>query len=303
VLIASEPLEIALYEVTVRGQLTPLGKPTASLQLVREVSMLDVGRPLLDLALVPISPSVHMEAGEEAGGSQGQVGANGAKPPAQLLPRQCVLLRWGGLMGALDLEVGSEVTLSTEVETFWLSDSMPVGPLSSGAPSLSATPSVASGLDTLGGSTGSRSVQLQLPMAGASGSITNMPGQVAATTKQLPLGHLVTDPRTPMLQLPQAGSSASMAGGEQMSPGGLLEGMQGLGHGLGQGQQQGVAALGQQGVEMPWWSYGPQGMQLWFPSSLTQPLSGLPTSPMDRQQPVQQDIELEFDQEVRVAAA
>ena len=26
------------------------------------------------------------------------------------------------------------------------------------------------------------------------------------------------------------------------------------------------------GVEMPWWAYGPQGMQLWFPSSLSTPL-------------------------------
>eukprot|EP00983_Pelagomonas_calceolata_P091084 1157501-Pelagomonas_calceolata.AAC.2 len=36
-----------------QGQLSPLGQPTASLQLVREISMLDVGRPLQDIALVP----------------------------------------------------------------------------------------------------------------------------------------------------------------------------------------------------------------------------------------------------------
>ena len=37
-------------------------------------------------------------------------------------PKQCVLLRWGGLMSVLDLERGSELALSTEVECFWLSD-------------------------------------------------------------------------------------------------------------------------------------------------------------------------------------
>ncbi len=26
-------------------------------------------------------------------------------------------------------------------------------------------------------------------------------------------------------------------------------------------------------VEMPWWTYGARGMQLWFPSSLAEPLS------------------------------
>ena len=85
-----------------------------------------------------------------------------------------------------------------------------------------------------------------------------------------------------------------------------------------------------QEVEMPWWGYGPQGMQLWFPSSLTPAHSpaavnaawrsppgvgqgaqgsqltrggGTPISPpvmAAAQQPAQQDMELEFDHEVRV---
>lgn len=32
-------------------------------------------------------------------------------------------------------------------------------------------------------------------------------------------------------------------------------------------------------VEMPWWTYGARGMQLWFPSSLADPLS--PTTRCD----------------------
>ena len=45
-------------------------------------------------------------------------------------------------------------------------------------------------------------------------------------------------------------------------------------------------------MEMPWWAYGPSGMQLWFPSSLSAPLSPR----HDGQQC--HDMELEFDQEV-----
>ncbi len=50
-------------------------------------------------------------------------------------------------------------------------------------------------------------------------------------------------------------------------------------------------------VEMPWWGYGPHGMQLWFPSSLASPLSPHPQGGGDRSQHAL-DIELEFDQEV-----
>jgi hypothetical protein len=85
-------------------------------------------------------------------------------------------------------------------------------------------------------------------------------------------------------------------------------------------------------VEMPWWGYGPQGMQLWFPSTLAaqapaghtgqhqqqpqqQPTQGhlvartsggggaaQPQQSAQQWQPVPppQDIELEFDQEVNL---
>ena len=47
---------------------------------------------------------------------------------------------------------------------------------------------------------------------------------------------------------------------------------------------------------MPWWAYGPQGMQLWFPSSLSAPLSPGPAPPGGTPGPQHKDIELEFDQ-------
>lgn len=53
ILVAMEPLEITLYEVEIHGALSPTASPKASLSVSRRISMLDVGRPLLDLALVP----------------------------------------------------------------------------------------------------------------------------------------------------------------------------------------------------------------------------------------------------------
>ena len=70
---------------------------------------------------------------------------------------------------------------------------------------------------------------------------------------------------------------------------------QGRSSGGGDGGDGGTSSSSQ--VEMPWWAYGPRGVQLWFPSALSDPLS-------PRQLGAQQhDIELEFDQEVRNSTA
>ena len=52
---------------------------------------------------------------------------------------------------------------------------------------------------------------------------------------------------------------------------------------------------GQAEVEIPWWTYGPQGMQMWFPSSLAEPLSPSTGGAMSN---ISTDPELEFDREV-----
>lgn len=123
-----------------------------------------------------------------------------------------VLLRWGGLLSVLDLERGSEVATSTEVEAFWLSD-----PLTCNAD------------DT----------QPQDATAGPSGAAAN-------------------------------GSAAAAAAAATLD------------------------------VEMPWWLYGPAGMQLLFPSSLLAapaPLASAEGPGSGAMAPaVHQDIELEFDQ-------
>ena len=46
-------------------------------------------------------------------------------------------------------------------------------------------------------------------------------------------------------------------------------------------------------MEIPWWTYGSAGMQLWFPSALMQPLT-----PSSRSMERSLDPELEFDKEV-----
>ena len=48
-------------------------------------------------------------------------------------------------------------------------------------------------------------------------------------------------------------------------------------------------------MEIPWWTYGARGMQLWFPSSLNQPLS---PHARDVKARTSTDPELEFDREV-----
>ncbi len=142
--------------------------PQARLVPVRELSMFNPGRPLLDIALVPdVTPSSSGNSSSNSNGSnnanagstavmrprggdattsgRGQaangngmvVGADGSRGQGRASssrregageadehgmrgkgrrrPRQCVLLRWGGLMSVLDLEQGSELALSSEV--------------------------------------------------------------------------------------------------------------------------------------------------------------------------------------------
>lgn len=47
-------------------------------------------------------------------------------------------------------------------------------------------------------------------------------------------------------------------------------------------------------MEIPWWTYGARGMQLWFPSALAEPVS--PGAAADSRYAT--DPELEFDREV-----
>ncbi len=96
ILIACAPLDLTLLHVHVEGHLTPATQPRATLTIARELSILSVGQPLRDLALVAPQPGDDVE------------------------PRRCVLLRAGGVCSILDLVQGSEVVLTMDVECFWL---------------------------------------------------------------------------------------------------------------------------------------------------------------------------------------
>ena len=49
-------------------------------------------------------------------------------------------------------------------------------------------------------------------------------------------------------------------------------------------------------MEIPWWTYGARGMQLWFPSALGEPVS--PSALNSPEARYAADPELEFDREV-----
>ena len=95
-LLACAPLDLTLLHVQLTGPLSPAAQPRATLTVARELSILSVGRPLRDIALVA---PLHGAAAE---------------------PRSCVLLRAGGGLSVLDMAQGSEVVLSQGVECFWL---------------------------------------------------------------------------------------------------------------------------------------------------------------------------------------
>ncbi|KAK9828450.1 hypothetical protein WJX72_000056 [[Myrmecia] bisecta] len=175
--VASAPLEVCVLRVDIQGSLVPLATPNATLTIIRELSIMSVGQPLKEIALV------------EPQSIQGR-----AATSAEAAPRHCVLLRAGGIMSVLDMEQGSE----SDTEA-----------------------------DDGGG-------------AGAHGS-----------------------------------SGAAW-------------------HGNVNGNTPGTSS-GPTEVEIPWWTYGARGMQLWFPSSLAGPLSAETRDSMTMRGT---DPELEFDREV-----
>eukprot|EP00798_Chlamydomonas_sp_ICE-L_P031739 gene31739-6939_t len=89
--------------------------------ICREISLLDVGRPLVDLALVPACTQERSTAKPDGGGAS----------CCHIGHAQFVAAALGGLMSVLDLERGSEIALSTDVECFWLRSLTTADPLPS----------------------------------------------------------------------------------------------------------------------------------------------------------------------------
>ncbi len=172
VLLASEPLELAVLEVEVSGGLSPLDQASVKMSLVRELSIASFGRPLKAIALVPGASSSSSSSSSSSNGAGAPPGSvhssnNGAGGPMarsssfgsglndplmarSSRPRQCVLLRWGGVMSVLDMERGSELQLSRDVESFWLSETLAVQPVVAPPGPSRAASAVQLDLDPLG---------------------------------------------------------------------------------------------------------------------------------------------------------
>ncbi|KAL0053131.1 hypothetical protein WJX82_001373 [Trebouxia sp. C0006] len=265
VLVAFAPLELTLLHVVMTGALSPTGTPTAKIHAVRELSIMSVGQPITDIAIVEPGPGSESEAGQDAEGSTA----------ADLEPCHCVLLRAGGQMSVLDMAQGSEMLLADDIESFWLS-----GPSHSSA-DLAAGPSQ---LD--------RAHSHSSSALSCTASLAQSSGRHAAHSEGEGQGR-------------SAGlGSASTSSLQHVHEEGMgMNGSSGFAHhpahvrtaSVADSADEAAQASGHGDVEVPWWTYGARGMQLWFPSSLTEPLS--PTT-RDSMTAHSTDPELEFDREV-----
>lgn len=103
ILVASRPLEVLVLEVSIEGVLELSGNPKATLTPVRELSIMTMEQPIVNVTLV-------------------RAPMNGEQTSSSTVPKRCVVLRWGGVLTVLDLEEGVETVLTSDVECFWLSD-------------------------------------------------------------------------------------------------------------------------------------------------------------------------------------
>ncbi|KAI8472364.1 MAG: RIC1-domain-containing protein [Monoraphidium minutum] len=121
VIVASPPLDILLLR---------LDAPAGRLEPVRTLSIYNTGRPLQSLALVlppPAAAPLRRRRSSAAGDADLERAAAHGAAAAAAAPRQAVLLRRGGALSVLDLDLGTELLLSEEIECFWLSSRLPVG--------------------------------------------------------------------------------------------------------------------------------------------------------------------------------
>lgn len=170
VLVASAPLQLLLLQLeggSSSSPARPAGSSAAAnsnsrrLVAVRELSMFNVGRPVCDVALV--SPAMTAEQLHRRPGTSGSSSGRALAAAGSSNSNSCqaVLLRWGGLMSVLDLSRGTELMLSDEIESFWLSDMLPVlpgaaaGSSRAGSTSASASHSRTSSMQNLSAIAGS----------------------------------------------------------------------------------------------------------------------------------------------------
>ncbi|KAL0029799.1 hypothetical protein WJX77_000735 [Trebouxia sp. C0004] len=263
VLVAFAPLELTLLQVVMTGALSPTGTPTAKIHAVRELSIMSVGQPITDIAIVEPGPGSESEAGQDAEGSTA----------ADLEPRHCVLLRAGGQMSVLDMAQGSEMLLADDIESFWLS-----GPSHSSA-DVTAAPS-----------------QLDRAHSHSSSALSRTASLAQSSGRHA--GHSEGEGQGRGVGLRSASTSSLQHVHDEG-----MNGSSGFAHhpahvrttSVADSADEAAQASGHGDVEVPWWTYGARGMQLWFPSSLAEPLSPTTRNSMTAHST---DPELEFDREV-----
>ena len=297
VALAFAPLEITLMRVEY-SETSGTGKgapPRAMLTTVRELSILRFGGLLKELTLLPppLLATRHpedMDDDDDDGTNGGVTRATAAGERGKIEddgPSHCVLLRGGGVLSLLDLHHGTESVLSDEIESYWL-------PLASGAKP--ALPGAATAPQ-----------QQPPPLSTTTPSplfSRNDSAAAIASSKSSPLGRLPSDPSPAAKGAAwlerHASDAASMADD-------LLDTHQ-LNTAAGSATTITTTStttttttttitvaptVVQEAVEMPWWTYGSRGMQMWFPSSLFDPALGGGDSSS-----IATDPELEFDKEV-----
>lgn len=256
----------------------------ATITPIRELNILGLGGPLQELTLLPPSllptESKENEQGQEdmeenSSGIGAKVGgwlkkSVSSNTISQIKyeegPSHCVLLRGGGILSVLDLQNGTESVLADQIESYWVpqsSGSKPILP----APALTtmATPAAASStlLSAVGHRDDSAAAmpidELNSPAAKGAAWLERRTSDVAAAAAAMGSDELAA------IAAAHASMGISNNGGLRESSYGSSSFLLGSG---------GVVDEEAQPVEMPWWTYGARGMQLWFPSSLFDPSWG-----------------------------
>lgn len=290
--LAYAPLEICLLRVDYLDQqqqsigvgVTKAGATTtskATLTPIRELNILGLGGPLQELTLLsPSLPTTEEENEQEEEQNSGTgVGAKvggGLKKSissdavSQIKyeegPSHCVLLRGGGILSVLDLQNGTESIVSDQIESYWVPQSSGSKPILPAPTTTTTTPA-------------------------ASSTILSAVGHRDDSAAALPIDEMNSPAAKGAAWLEKRASDAAAAvaaiGSDEiaaMAAAATSKGISGGGNGgLGGSYGSSSLLLGSGGVhrneepppvEMPWWTYGARGMQLWFPSLLFDPSWG-----------------------------
>lgn len=261
-----------------------------SLSVIRQLSLMSLSGPPKELSLLapPLRRSLSrsdlgLESGSDRRSSQHvSSSATVSNDNDGIVPQHCVFLRHGGLLSVLDLKKGVEFVVSEEIESYWL-------PASPGAPPVLDLSELSHGKKDDDSSTsayhrsredeenGLRTTDAALDVFVGQEALPSPAAKGAAW-----LERRVSD-----------GSAVAAAVGDLEDVLAELRKKEGA------------------GLEKPWWSYGPQGMQLWFPSTIAEQVeecgghnrrtmihdekAALLSEGTDR---IMVDPELEFDKEV-----